>query len=209
MTYYRRLYPILWTNEKFTALSPAGKLLALHVLTAQANRVGLFAFSLALAGEQTGLAADPWHVSPHVSPHVSGLCRGTCRGSVPDGDEHRPPSLAELFATVVEVMGWRWDAGRRVLYIPSWWKFNLPANPSVLKASLADLSGLPKTALLKDFLANTRHLPPGCVPLLQQLASKNSDTCPPTCGDTWGDTWGDTKAKAKAKATSNTPHSPP
>ena len=73
MIYYRRLYPILWTNERFTSLTPGGKLLALHVLTGQANRIGLFSFSLALAGEQTGLAPDPWHVVAHGGGHVGGI----------------------------------------------------------------------------------------------------------------------------------------
>ena len=50
---YRKIDPRIWNDEVFIGLDPLGKLIALHVLsTQQANRCGIFVFSLAMAEEQ-------------------------------------------------------------------------------------------------------------------------------------------------------------
>ncbi|MCG3177394.1 MAG: hypothetical protein MOGMAGMI_02368 [Candidatus Omnitrophica bacterium] len=51
---YRKIMPRIWRDEKFRQLQPDDKLLALYVLTAQSNRIGLFYFSIGMAAEDLG-----------------------------------------------------------------------------------------------------------------------------------------------------------
>jgi hypothetical protein len=68
-------------------------------------------------------------------------------------------SYLKRFANVVSRMKWRWDEGSRVLYFPTWWRYNEPENQNHLKGCLTDLDDLPQTSLLQDFANNTTHLP--------------------------------------------------
>jgi hypothetical protein len=52
-----------------------------------------------------------------------------------------------------------WDEEARVLYLPTWWKYNCPENPNVLKACLSDLHEVPQTRLLIEFSRNLKYLP--------------------------------------------------
>ncbi len=63
-----------------------------------------------------------------------------------------------FFDKVCRTFEWRFDNQLRVLYIPTWWKYNAPENPSVFKNCLNDLHDLPSTHLLSHFFANTAHL---------------------------------------------------
>ena len=69
-----------------------------------------------------------------------------------------PQTFALRFAKVVKTLRWGWDERLRVLYIPTWWKWNQPANPNVLKSTLDDLTELPQTPLLQEFASNTEYL---------------------------------------------------
>src|SRR5688572_22094040 len=40
-------------------------------------------------------------------------------------------------------MGWTWDPERRLLLVPSWWKWNQPESPAALKGYLKDLRDIP------------------------------------------------------------------
>src|SRR4051794_20520278 len=103
---YRKFDPRTWSDEKFVALSEGEKLVAIYCFTSrQANRVGLFVFSPALAAEELGTS---------------------------------PQTFRERFRKVREAFGWGWDEALRILYLPSWWKFNRPENPNVLKSCLDD-----------------------------------------------------------------------
>jgi hypothetical protein len=64
------------------------------------------------------------------------------------------------FEQVLSELNWIWDRAARVLFIPTWWRYNTPDNPNVLVAALADLNILPNTPLLKEFAGNVRFLPP-------------------------------------------------
>jgi len=64
--------------------------------------------------------------------------------------------LADVGAT----FGWTFDAAARVLYIPSWWKWNQPANANVLKGNLKDLNDIPPCGLLDAFAQNLETLDP-------------------------------------------------
>lgn len=125
MARYRKIYPRIWTDEKFRTLSRAEKLDALYILTAQCNRIGIFRFSPAMAAEDLGTP---------------------------------PATFARRFANVCRTLGWKWDVENRVLYLPRWWKYNLPQNPNQFQACLADLHDLPATPLAEEFCANTAHL---------------------------------------------------
>lgn len=66
--------------------------------------------------------------------------------------------LRGRFAKVIATLRWKWDREQRVLYFPTWWKYNPPENPNVLKGNLTDLEDLPETPLLKEFYANETYL---------------------------------------------------
>ena len=68
-------------------------------------------------------------------------------------------TFSKGFSKVVDRLHWRWDSTARVLYIPTWFKYNSPENPNVLKACLGDLHEVPQTGLIAEFSANLRYLP--------------------------------------------------
>ena len=51
---YRKIDPRIWNDEKFSEWSLYEKAIAIYILTAQANRIGIFKFSPALAAEDLG-----------------------------------------------------------------------------------------------------------------------------------------------------------
>ena len=68
-------------------------------------------------------------------------------------------TFREGFGKVCQGLNFGWDETFRVLYLPTWWKYNCPENPNVLKACLVDLHEIPKTRLIKEFSTNLLHLP--------------------------------------------------
>jgi hypothetical protein len=68
-------------------------------------------------------------------------------------------TFAKGFKKVCERLKWTFDKEYRVLFIPTWWKYNTPENPNVLTACLKDISELPKTPLLSIFFSNLAFLP--------------------------------------------------
>jgi hypothetical protein len=70
-----------------------------------------------------------------------------------------PQTLTKRLATVAVTFGWLFDASARVLYVPSWWRFNTPENANVLKGNLKDLNELPPCALVEAFASNLRDVP--------------------------------------------------
>jgi hypothetical protein len=55
---YSKIFRRIWRDEKFRALAPNEKLAAFYLLSGQSNRIGYFAFSMALAAEELGLPLD-------------------------------------------------------------------------------------------------------------------------------------------------------
>jgi hypothetical protein len=125
MAKYRKVDPRIWNDEKFQSLPPADKLLAVYCLTAQANRIGIFKFSVALASEDLGMPAD---------------------------------EVRERLDRVCHTLSWPLDSSRRVLYFPTWWKYNNPGSPKTLVGILSDVHDVPQTPLLEQFKHNTKHL---------------------------------------------------
>jgi uncharacterized phage protein (TIGR02220 family) len=131
MARYRKIDPRFWKDEKIVTLKPFEKLIALYLFTSgQSNRIGIFSFSPGEACEDLAI------------PH-----------------ETFREGLVEPFGNVCQRLKIGWDEASRVLYLPTWWKYNCPENPNVLKACLSDLHELPKTRLLIEFSENLEHLP--------------------------------------------------
>lgn len=68
-------------------------------------------------------------------------------------------TFREGFRKVCERLKLGWDEASRTLYLPTWWKYNCPDNPNVLKSCLYDLHEVPKTPLIAEFSANLSYLP--------------------------------------------------
>jgi hypothetical protein len=69
-------------------------------------------------------------------------------------------SVTPAFGRVCATFGWQFDNQVRVLWLPDWWRYNAPENPNVLKGALNDLSEVPCSVLLDQFLANVADLEP-------------------------------------------------
>jgi replicative DNA helicase len=131
MTRYRKVSPRFWKDEKIVTLSRDEKLIALYLFTSpQSNRIGLFSFSPGEACEDLGIPIETF-----------------------------AEGWAKPFGNVRKALNLGFDEGARVLFLPTWWKYNTPENPNVLKACLADLQEVPQTFLIKEFSENLEHLP--------------------------------------------------
>jgi len=68
-------------------------------------------------------------------------------------------TFGERLAVICETLGWGFDLSTRTLYLPTWWRYQRPDNPNVFVKCLGDLDDLPQSALLKEFMENTKYLP--------------------------------------------------
>jgi hypothetical protein len=64
----------------------------------------------------------------------------------------------KAFSSIGRAFAWEWDESARVVFIPSWWKYNHPENLKHFIGCLKDLSDLPQTTLLATFITNTQYL---------------------------------------------------
>jgi len=143
---FRKVYPLIWHDERFQELAAEEKLVALYVLTCpQSNRIGLFRFSVAEAAE--------------------------CLGMVPE-------TFAKRFERVVSVLNWGFDKRRKVVFIPTWWKYNTPDNPNTLKGNLADLDEVPQGELTQQFAANLAYLNPNLHETFRERLANVTETMP-------------------------------
>ena len=122
---FRKIDPRIWTDEKFRLLTSEQQRIALYILTAQSNRIGLFSFSPGKACEDLGTSPSTFHKG---------------------------------FLRVCQVLSWEWDQAARVLYLPTWWRYNQPESANNVVGNLKDLDDLPTTPLFTKFSANTTHL---------------------------------------------------
>ena len=122
---FRKIDPRIWTDEKFRLLKAEEQRIALYILTAQSNRIGIFSFSPGKACEDL---------------------------------KTLPQTFRKGFQKVCQTLNWQWDADARVLYLPTWWRYNRPENANNVIGNLKDLDDLPKTPLLERFSTNTTHL---------------------------------------------------
>ncbi|HEY1307716.1 MAG TPA: hypothetical protein VGF24_29395 [Vicinamibacterales bacterium] len=70
-----------------------------------------------------------------------------------------PQTITKRLANVTETFGWPFDKGSRVIWIPSWFKWNPPENLNVMKGSLKDLNEIPPCGLIDAFARNIETVP--------------------------------------------------
>ena len=136
---YRKIDPRIWTDEKFRRLTADEQRIALYILTAQSNRIGLFSFS-------PGKACEDLRTSP--------------------------AKFSKAFIAVCKILKWEWDQGARVLYLPTWWRYNAPESANNVVGNLKDLDDLPATPLLEKFASNTIYLSDTVKQTFTQTVSK-------------------------------------
>lgn len=138
---YRKIDPRIWTDEKFRQLSGEEQRIALYILTAQSNRIGLFSFSPGKATEDLRTL---------------------------------PLTFRKGFEKVCQSLNWEWDPEARVLYLPTWWRYNQPENANNVIGNLKDLDDLPESPLLERFSINTTYLSEDFVGTFTQTLAKRS-----------------------------------
>jgi hypothetical protein len=136
---YRKIDPRIWTDERFRRLTAQEQRIALYILTAQSNRIGLFLFSPGKAVEDLGTL---------------------------------PPTFRKGFETVCQTLNWEWDAEARVIYLPTWWRYNQPENANNVIGNLKDLQDLPETPLLERFSSNAAYLSGDLIETFTQTLAK-------------------------------------
>lgn len=83
-----------------------------------------------------------------------------------------PSTFRKGFQKVCQALNWGWDSEARVLYLPTWWKYNQPENANNMIGNLKDLDDLPKTPLLEQFSSNTTCLSEGLSQTFSQTFAK-------------------------------------
>jgi hypothetical protein len=86
-------------------------------------------------------------------------------------------TTSEHFTACVErvckAFRWSFDVARRMLWIPSWWKFNpLSENANNVKGYLADLDEVPPSLLISQFCKHLRFVPSVHHALFQAAAAR-------------------------------------
>lgn len=94
--------------------------------------------------------------------------------------ESLPQTLRERFFKVIETLKWRFDEEAKVLFLPTWWKYNVPENPNVLISCLDDLHDVPATPLLVEFCDNVSYLPPKFLQPFGKVTAKVTANLRPT-----------------------------
>ena len=90
-----------------------------------------------------------------------------------------PRTITKRLKTVCETFGWMFDDVARVLFIPSWFKWNPPENANVVKGNLKDLNEIPSCRLLDLFAANGGTIPETLRPtFLEGLPQRFRQPCP-------------------------------
>jgi hypothetical protein len=67
-------------------------------------------------------------------------------------------AFGKAFKSVTECLRWGWDEAARVIYLPTWWKYNRPENPTHLLGCLTDLQDVPENQFTAQFRANIQWL---------------------------------------------------
>ncbi len=87
-------------------------------------------------------------------------------------------TFAKRFGNVLRGLKWEWDSTLRVLYFPTWWKYNQPENINVLSGSMKDLADLPQTPLLAKFYANKTYLSKQFIATFEERSPNVTGTLP-------------------------------
>jgi hypothetical protein len=84
------------------------------------------------------------------------------------------PTFRKGFLKVCQTLNWEWDPAARVLYLPTWWRYNPPENANNVIGNLKDLDDLPETPLLKRFSINTAYLSDELIETFTKTLAKRS-----------------------------------
>jgi len=68
-------------------------------------------------------------------------------------------TFAKGFGNVCMTLLLGWDSKARVLYLPTWWKYNPPENANNVIGNLKDLDDVPDSPLIERFINNLQYLP--------------------------------------------------
>jgi hypothetical protein len=71
-----------------------------------------------------------------------------------------PIRFRKALDSVCVTFGWLYDSHARVLYIPTWWRWNPPSNEKHTLGNMKDLCELPPCALIEAFARNVDDIPP-------------------------------------------------
>jgi len=69
-----------------------------------------------------------------------------------------PETFREGFGNVCRTLNFDWDETFRVLYLPTWWKYNQPENKNNVIGNLKDLDDVPDSPLIERFINNLHYL---------------------------------------------------
>lgn len=84
-------------------------------------------------------------------------------------------SVIDGLRTLDDAFAWRYDADARVIYIPTWWRWNPPENANVLKGNLRLLGDVPLCSLTSTFQTNDEYLSPNLrVTFLEQMGETSA-----------------------------------
>jgi hypothetical protein len=89
-------------------------------------------------------------------------------------------TLRKALGELCVSFGWMHDADARVLYIPSWWRWNPPDHEKVLQGNLKDLSELPPCALVDAFARNLEYLKPELHETFVEACRRRLPKAPPS-----------------------------
>jgi hypothetical protein len=67
-------------------------------------------------------------------------------------------TFTKRFKNVCRTFKWEYDERHRVLYIPTWWKYNPPENKNNVIGNLKDIDDLPDSLLINKFKSNLEYL---------------------------------------------------
>jgi hypothetical protein len=147
---YRKLFTHLWQHADFRAMDALGKIVAMYLLTGpQTNRIGLFR----LSKSQMVIDID---IDEEIVDNPHGNVQPALRASM---QERFFSDVTTRFTQCCSVFDWRYDGRTRMLYIPSWWRWNTPENANVMKWALRDLDDLPQNPFISSFADNTVDIP--------------------------------------------------
>ncbi len=68
-------------------------------------------------------------------------------------------TFAKGFENVCGTLSLGWDPEARVLFLPTWWKYNPPENANNVIGNLKDLDDVPDSPLIERFINNLQYLP--------------------------------------------------
>jgi hypothetical protein len=70
----------------------------------------------------------------------------------------KQPEFDRVLDRVLDTLKWPYDRKQRVLFFPTWWKYNPCESRLTMKGYIDDLHDIPQTPLLTAFASNSRYL---------------------------------------------------